>query len=138
MSYVDDYDGPVSDAGLILIGHGYFGCDSGGCGLEAVFRKRGDRHGGRVLFRFTHDAVEFAHMVTRSYPGVPQLVVCWTCEDGSAHDDAEEGEVNETDQRPLGERIVERLLPDVPPGTGITFTDTPDSPQALAGDDRMG
>lgn len=67
----------------IVIDHGYYGCDTGCCGLEATLVKSDLRGGHRILFDFMHDEEAFVEGIKRLHPDIPIRVFCWYCPEWS-------------------------------------------------------
>lgn len=68
---------PPGPNDYILIDHGYYGCNTGCCGLEAILvRPTGGR---RIEFSFAHDMSELMHWIMLDYPDTPVKTNCWYC-----------------------------------------------------------
>ena len=83
LRFAEDYDGPIGPHGVLVISHAYYGCDTGCCGLEAVFLKEGKAGGGRVEFSFMHDEAELVKFLDRTprYAATPKVFTHWHCYD---------------------------------------------------------
>lgn len=78
--WAEEYEGPLSKDGCLVIGHGYYGCDTGCCGLEAVYRGPPNTTiGWRSEFDFTHDEEDFVARIAHLHPGIPIVLTHWHC-----------------------------------------------------------